>query len=100
MLSYNQSAQNDLSVMLAKDGSCKSSEASMSDVVKNLAYEFRANGKMRPAVLLGAGASFRSGIPLAEEAVRRIAQSAYARLKLGLAVHDSRIVLSDWLPFL
>jgi NAD-dependent SIR2 family protein deacetylase len=71
-----------------------------SDVVKKLAYEFRASGKMRPVVLLGAGASFRSGIPLAEEAVRRIAQSAYARLKLGLAVHDSRIVLSDWLPFL
>ena len=72
----------------------------VSDVVKNLAYLFRASGKMRPVVLLGAGASFRSGIPLAEEAVRRIAQSAYARLKLGLTVHDSRIVLSDWLPFL
>ena len=69
-------------------------------VVKNLAYLFRASGKTRPVVLLGAGASFRSGIPLAEEAVRRIAQSAYARHKLGLAVHDSRIVLSDWLPFL
>jgi len=70
------------------------------DAVKNLAYLFRASGKMRPVILLGAGASFRSGIPLAEEAVRKIAQSAYARHKLGLAVHDSRIVLSDWLPFL
>jgi len=72
----------------------------MTDVVKSLASLFRASGKARPVVLLGAGASFRSGIPLAEEAVRRIAQSAYARNKLGLAVHDSRIVLSDWLPFL
>ncbi len=72
----------------------------MSDVVKNLAYLFRASGKMRPVLLLGAGASFRSGIPLAEEAVRRIARSAYARHKLGLAIHDSRIMLSDWLPFL
>lgn len=51
-------------------------------------------------MLLGAGASFRSGIPLAEESVRRIAQAAYARVKLGLRVHDSRVMLSDWLPFL
>jgi NAD-dependent SIR2 family protein deacetylase len=72
----------------------------LSDAVKNLAYLFRANGKTRPVFLLGAGASFRSGIPLAEEAVRRIARSAYARHKLGLAIHDSRIMLSDWLPFL
>ena len=72
----------------------------MSDVVKNLAYLFRASSKVRPVVLLGAGASFRSGIPLAEESVRRIAQSAYARHKLGLRVHDSHVMLSDWLPFL
>jgi len=72
----------------------------VSDIVKNLAYLFRASNKARPALLLGAGASFRSGIPLADEAVRRIVQSAYARLKFGLNVHDSRLMLSDWLPFL
>lgn len=70
------------------------------DVVRHLAYLFKASGKARPVVLLGAGASFRSGIPLADECVRRIARSAYARHKLGLSVYDSRIVLSDWLPFL
>ena len=72
----------------------------MSDIVKNLAYLFRTNSKTRPVLLLGAGASFRSGIPLAEDTVRRIAQSAYARDKFGLNLTDSRLMLSDWLPYL
>lgn len=72
----------------------------MSDGVKKLAYLFRASNRIRPVLLLGAGASFRSGIPLAEEAVRRIAKAAYARNKFGLGLRDSRITLSDWLPYL
>ena len=72
----------------------------MSDILKNLAYLFRSNSKARPVLLLGAGASFRSGIPLADEAVRRIAQSACAREKFGLNIAGSRLMLSDWLPYL
>jgi SIR2-like domain len=72
----------------------------VSDAIKTLAYLFRTNSKVRPVLLLGAGASFRSGIPLAEDAIRRIAQSAYARDKFGLNLSDSRLMLSDWLPYL
>lgn len=75
-------------------------DAALSDFIKALAYLFRGSNKGRPVLLLGAGASFHSGIPLADESVRRIARSAFARHKLGLSVHDSRIMLSDWLPFL
>lgn len=70
------------------------------DSVRNLAYLFRTGWKARPVILLGAGSSFRSGIPLSEEAVRRIAQAAYARFKFGLNVQEFRPMLSDWLPFL
>lgn len=72
----------------------------MSDAVKTLAYLFRASSKARPVLLLGAGASFHSGIPLAEDAVRRIAQAEYARVNFGVRLRDSNLVLSDWLRFL
>jgi len=72
----------------------------VSDLIKTLAFLFRTNGNTRPILLLGAGASFRSGIPLAEEIVRRIAQAAFARHKFGLPLAESRLMLSDWDPYL
>lgn len=72
----------------------------MSDAIKTLAYLFRTNSKARPVLLLGAGASFRSGIPLADDTVRKIAQAAYARDKFGLNLAASHLMLSDWLPYL
>lgn len=72
----------------------------MSQAVKRLAYLFRANSAPRPVFLLGAGASFRSGIPLADEAVRRIAKASYARTQFGLSLQDYGVMPSDWVPYL
>lgn len=61
---------------------------------------FRAANEVRPLVLLGAGASFRSGVPLAAEAVKRIAKAAYIRQELGGKVHPAQVKLTQWLPWL
>src|SRR5207245_11615691 len=47
--------------------------------IDELAFLFRADEPHRPIVLLGAGASFASGIPLAGPMVNEIAKWAYAR---------------------
>ncbi len=46
--------------------------------VRRLASIFRADQPARPVVLLGAGASFSSGIPMAAECVRRVSRRVYA----------------------
>jgi hypothetical protein len=51
-------------------------------------------------LLLGAGASYRSGVPLAAESVRRIARNAYARQVLGQDERFCNPKPSDWMPFL
>lgn len=56
----------------------------MHQVDSELIYLFRASRENRPVLLLGAGASFRSGIPLAADAVKLIARAAYARLVKGI----------------
>lgn len=68
--------------------------------IKQLAALLRASNEIRPVVLLGAGASFRSGVPLAAESVRRIAKAAYIRNELGNRVHASQVKLSQWMPWL
>lgn len=50
-------------------------------------------------LLLGAGASLRSGIPLAGGVVEKAARWAYA-LGHGLSPDDPRLQRSDWLPWL
>jgi hypothetical protein len=67
---------------------------------KILSALFRAVNEVRPVVLLGAGASFRSGVPLAAEAVRRIAKAAYIRQVLGGRAHPSQVKLSHWMTWL
>ena len=67
---------------------------------KTLSALFRASNEIRPLVLLGAGASFRSGVPMAAEAVKRIAKAAYLRRELGGRVHPSQLKLSQWMPWL
>lgn len=52
-----------------------------------------------PILLLGAGASVTSGIPLASEIVTKAAKWQYARQN-GKDVDDPRITRSDWFPFL
>jgi hypothetical protein len=67
---------------------------------KTLSALFRASNEIRALVLLGAGASFRSGVPMAAEAVKRIAKAAYLRRELGGRVHPSQLKLSQWMPWL
>src|SRR5207244_6077938 len=72
----------------------------MIDALARLAYLFRATQKSRPLLLLGAGTSFRSGIPLAADAVGLIARAAFARDVRGLPYRQIHLAPSDWLPYL
>jgi hypothetical protein len=56
-------------------------------------------GQPSPVLLLGAGASVRSGIPLASDMVERAARWAYAR-EHGRSPDDPRLLRSDWFPWL
>jgi NAD-dependent SIR2 family protein deacetylase len=56
-------------------------------------------GQPSPILLVGAGASVRSGIPLAEGVVEKAARWAYA-LETSRTPEDPRILRSDWLPWL
>jgi hypothetical protein len=51
---------------------------SHSETVRELASILNPQNEARPTVLLGAGASFSSGVPLADESVKRIARRYYA----------------------
>ncbi|MDE0314432.1 MAG: SIR2 family protein [Candidatus Poribacteria bacterium] len=52
-----------------------------------------------PIFLLGAGASYSSGIPLAGEMVEKIARWGYCK-ENNLSIEDPRIRRSDWYPWL
>jgi hypothetical protein len=54
----------------------------------------------RPTFLLGAGASFSSGIPLAAESVKRLAKQAYADQILGGKMLIEQIKVSEWTKWL
>jgi hypothetical protein len=70
------------------------------NVVAELAYHFRVMDQAPPVLLLGAGASYRSGIPLAAEAVKRIAKASFTWTRLGLDEKLCNPPPSDWLPYL
>ena len=53
-----------------------------------------------PIFLLGAGASFRSGVPTASDAVKEIARAVYAERKLQGARPPERVRPSEWEPWL
>lgn len=65
-----------------------------------LASLLRPSDEPRPLLFLGAGASFRSGVPLAADAVKRIARLVYAKRQLGDARPPDRIKLTEWQPWL
>ena len=66
----------------------------------DLIYLLRAQRPTRPVLLLGAGASYRAGIPLARECVQRVAQAAYARREKGQDWRLAKPLPSDWRPYL
>lgn len=68
--------------------------------VKQLAALFRKEQPTRPVLLLGAGASYRSGVPLADKLAQDIARFAFAVQELGDENQISRVTPSDWKPFL
>jgi len=70
------------------------------EAVSTLAPVLRATADPCPLLLLGAGASFRSGIPTAAEAVKQIARLAYAERMLGKSRPAERVKPSEWEPWL
>jgi hypothetical protein len=54
----------------------------------------------RPTFLLGAGALYSSGIPLAAESVNRLAKKAYADHVRGGKAFPEEIKVSEWLSWL
>ena len=53
----------------------------------------------RPVLLLGAGASVKSGVPSAAGFTEMIARWAFLRDQ-GRSEHDQTVLRSDWLPWL
>jgi len=70
------------------------------DSVRDLASLFRASNEPRPILLLGAGASFSSGVPLAAESVRRMARRVFAEKVKGGSIVPEQVKLSEWQPWL
>lgn len=70
------------------------------DSVRDLASLFRASNEARPILLLGAGASFSSGVPLAAESVRRMARRVFAEKVKGGSLVPEQVKLSEWQPWL
>jgi hypothetical protein len=68
--------------------------------VNEITYLLRKERPSRPVFLLGAGASYRAGIPLADETVRRIARAAFYRQVAGGHFNLSWIKPSDVTRFL
>lgn len=68
--------------------------------INELVYLFRAVHEFRPILLLGAGASFRSGVPTASESVKLIGKAAYAKNIKGMDWRHCQITLSDWTSYL
>ena len=67
-------------------------EASIDEVT----YLFRSEEQQRPIVLLGAGASFSSGIPLAGPMVNEIAKWSYARTVRNTTPDRIHVRRSEW----
>jgi hypothetical protein len=68
--------------------------------VSVLAPLFRATDEPCPILLLGAGASFRSGVPTAADAVKKIARLIYAERELGGTRPPERVKPTEWEPWL
>ena len=56
----------------------------------------RSTDEPCPLILLGAGASFRSGVPTAADAVKQIARLVYSERELKGARPPERVKPSEW----
>jgi hypothetical protein len=66
------------------------------EAVSVLAPLLRSTEEPCPLILLGAGASFRSGVPTAAEAVKQIARLVYSERQLKNARPPERVKPSEW----
>lgn len=73
---------------------------SQQETVRNLVRIFRATNSARPVLLLGAGASFSSGVPAAAESVKRLAKRVYAEQVLGGTIPPEQVRLTEWQTWL
>ncbi|MBI0537710.1 hypothetical protein D9599_19295 [Roseomonas sp. KE2513] len=72
----------------------------ISEGARLLASLFRADQTARPVLLLGAGASFSSGVPTARECVSRIARRFYADRVARGGLPVERVKVSEWMDWL
>lgn len=68
--------------------------------VRELVSVFHPSNDPRPTLLLGAGASFSSGVPLADQAVKLIAKRVYADKVLGAKIIPENVKTSEWIEWL
>lgn len=68
--------------------------------VRVLTSILRADNEARPVLLLGAGASFSSGVPMAAPSVMRLAKRVYAERELGGSVLPEQVKLAEWQSWL
>jgi hypothetical protein len=66
------------------------------ETVSALAPLLRASADSCPLLFLGAGASFRSGVPTAADAVKQIARLVYAERELRGTRLPERVKPSEW----
>jgi hypothetical protein len=64
--------------------------------VRALVSILRANNDARPVFLLGAGASFSSQVPLAEECVKCLGRRVYAEREMGGRVQPHQVRQTEW----
>jgi SIR2-like domain len=69
------------------------------NAVREIASILNPQNEARPTVLLGAGASFSSGVPLADESAKRVARRYYAERVSGKAVPEL-VKTSEWMAWL
>ena len=77
-------------------GSILADGAGNKDALSVLARLLRPTDEPSPLIILGAGASFRSGVPTAAEAVKRIARQVYAERELRNARPPERVKPSEY----
>jgi hypothetical protein len=68
--------------------------------VRELASILNPENEARPTILLGAGASFSSGVPLADEAVKRMAKRVFSERILAGKVVPEQVKTSEWRAWL
>jgi hypothetical protein len=73
---------------------------SNTQAVSDIAALLRTTEEPAPVILLGAGASFRSGVPTAAEAVKQIARLVYSERQLGGVRPPERVKPTEWEPWL